>query len=212
MIRTSLALFLLVLSFSAVFARRTCGTHELTAAKQRQVDDDIARAYAANKFTNSQAGAQIPVYFHVITRDGSTGLLPDSQIDAQMDVLNDAFAAGGWVFYLANVDFTTNPTWWTVSPGTSAETNMKNTLRQGGANALNIYSANLGGGLLGWATFPSSYSSNPAMDGVVILYSSVPGGSADPYNEGDTGTHEVGHWMGLYHLPGWMQWIWRFCR
>lgn len=61
---------------------------------------------------------------------------------------------------------------------------------------LNIWLCNLGGGLLGYATFPGG---SAAVDGVVCLYSTVPGGTAAPYNKGRTATHEVGHWLNLYH-------------
>ena len=181
---------------------RLCATADLDVADRALVEDEVDAYLAAHKndVVASATGGTIPVYWHVINNGSSTanGNIPDSQITSQINVLNAAYASTGWQFNLVSTDRTTNATWYTCSGGT-CETQMKNALRQGSADDLNIYSNNMGGGLLGWATFPSSYNSQPKLDGVVILYSSVPGGTAAPYNLGDTATHEVGHWMGLYH-------------
>lgn len=146
-------------------------------------------------------GGTINVYFHVINKGTGTanGDVTTTQINNQITVLNNAYNPWGWSFNLVSVDRTTNSTWYNSCATGSVESQIKNALRQGTADDLNIYTCNPSGGLLGWATFPSSYSGNPKNDGVVVLYSSLPGGSAAPYNLGDTGTHEVGHWMGLYH-------------
>ncbi|MBA3552293.1 MAG: zinc metalloprotease [Actinobacteria bacterium] len=146
-------------------------------------------------------GGTISVYFHVINKGPglSNGDIPQSMVVDQIDVMNAAFAPTRWKFRLVETTRTTNATWYNMTPGSGAEAQAKAALREGTADDLNIYSANLGGGLLGWATFPSNYDQDPIDDGVVILYSSVPGGGTPNYDEGDTATHEIGHWMGLYH-------------
>ena len=183
---------------TSVSPGRKCATRDLSELELAQAREELAQYSAASVTPHT-----INVYFHIIRK--GTGLangdIPDSQVQAQIDVLNKSYAGAksGLSFKLVSVDRTTNTSWYGVSPETSAETSMKNTLYKGGKGDLNIYTANLGGGLLGWATFPSDYSRYPKDDGVVMLYSSLPGGSAAPYNLGDTATHEVGHWMGLYH-------------
>jgi hypothetical protein len=184
---------------------RLCGTDD-SPERIAKAEKDFAmrrgQLQKAGDTTSNVTGGTINVYYHVI-RQGTgiaNGDVPLSQIQSQIQVLNNAFGGSfGWSFNLVEVTRTTNSRWYNLRSGSKNERDMKNALRRGTADDLNIYSANLQGGLLGWATFPSSYAGNPKMDGVVILYSSVPGGTAAPYNEGDTGTHEVGHWMGLYH-------------
>ena len=143
----------------------------------------------------------INVYFHVIN-DGpapANGNVLDSMLSDQINVLNAAYYNTPFQFKIVAVDRTTNGTWYNMGYGSAAEVQAKNALRKGTAVDLNLYTANLGSNLLGWSTFPWSYASSPKMDGVVLLYSSLPGGSAVPYNLGDTATHEIGHWLGLYH-------------
>jgi hypothetical protein len=151
---------------------------------------------------------RIPVYVHVIRDDNGQGGVTAGQIDAQIAVLNDAFDGGAtgeggaatrYQFDLVSTTTTDNTDWYNMGIGSVAERAAKSNLRAGGADTLNLYIAGIGGGLLGWATFPDSYPGDALYDGVVVLNESLPGGTASPYNEGDTGTHEVGHWLGLYH-------------
>lgn len=179
--------------------RRTCGVKDLTPEEFQVAELERETILKTMELTEMANGGNINVYVHVITNSTGGGNLPDSQINDQISVLNAAYKTGGWSFTLKGKDVTANDQWYTMQPGTPAEKNAKETLRKGSAADLNLYSANIGGGLLGWATFPKDYTKSPLMDGVVILYSSFPGGSATNYDEGDTGTHEVGHWMGLYH-------------
>jgi hypothetical protein len=187
---------------------RSCGTAHPSSKQADEIQGSYERFKGVRGGPQNATGSiTVPVYFHVINRGSGiqNGNVPDHMIRAQIAVLNESFdgrtggAATAFRFELAGVTRTTNEVWYNMGFGSLAEREAKSALRQGGADALNFYTANLGDNLLGWATFPWSYHSKPELDGVVCLFSSLPGGSAEPYDEGDTGTHEVGHWVGLYH-------------
>ena len=184
------------------------GTHadlnSVTRAQQRKMERQFRAALKDVKAPDRGTIVRIQTRFHVIQTDAGAGGVTNTQIDAQMAVLNQAFRGLSspqsnptrFRFRLASVDRTNNTDWYNWSFGDDDQP-AKQALHQGTKRTLNIYTANLGGGLLGYATFP--VPSPLYRDGVVLLNESLPGGTAVPYNEGDTATHEVGHWLNLYH-------------
>jgi len=153
---------------------------------------------------------RIKTIVHVITAEDGTGGVTRQQVRDQMKVINDGFrgrtspaaAATKFRFVLKRVHYVPNDKWfnWPLKPNNTETRTVKQAkrkLHRGGWNTLNVYIANLGNGLLGYATFPQD--GKLKLDGLVVLNESLPGGSAAPYNEGDTATHEIGHWLGLFH-------------
>ncbi|TWD81288.1 pregnancy-associated plasma protein-A [Kribbella amoyensis] len=171
-----------------------------------QVHEDLpaaAKGKAAKTFHQT-----VPVWIHVIT-DGPTGALTSPQIADQIAVLNNTFAGGeggartGFSFRLAGVTRTDNAAWFYANPGGTNENSMKRTLRRGGPETLNFYSTTAGD-YLGWAYLPDIVTKpgKAYLDGVVIDWESIPGTSstyAGRYDQGETATHEVGHWLNLEH-------------
>jgi hypothetical protein len=171
----------------------------------------------------------IPVVVHVVYRT-ATQNISQAQIQSQIDVLNKDYrklntdissvptawqgiAADAEIqFCLAQRDPNGAPTTGINRVQTTVTSFGINgdpvkSSSTGGADAwpssqyLNMWVCNLGGGLLGYAQFPGGAA---ATDGVVIGYNffGTTGAVSAPYNKGRTTTHEVGHWLGLYHIWG----------
>jgi Pregnancy-associated plasma protein-A len=172
---------------------------------------------AVNRLVNGVV--EIPVVVNVLYRT-STENISATQIQSQIDVLNQDFAATNSDysnvpslfqgvragntsirFVLDNVvRRSTNKTSWSTNDAVKKSA-------QGGiaptspTTKLNLWVCNLGGGILGYAQFPGGSS---ATDGVVIdnnAFGTV-GSAAAPFNLGRTATHEVGHWLNLRHIWG----------
>lgn len=188
---------------TAVGARVRCAVPVKTPSEIARISQEADARAKSKRVASLTSVIEVPVHFHVINNGAgiANGDVPDSQIAEQIDVLNKAYTGAHmpYHFTLVSTDRTTNAEWYTARLLTPEETAMKNALHQGNAGELNLYTNNMGAPLLGWATFPSDFDVAPEMDGVVVLFSSLPGGSSAPFDLGHSATHEVGHWIGLYH-------------
>ena len=146
----------------------------------------------------------VPVVFHVIRRTDGTGQISDALLMTQIDVLNEDYLAYGAGapgtntrirFTLAGITRSTNNTWYDDNG------DYYNQLAWDPTRYLNIYT-NSADGFLGYAYVPSGGGVvGNLWDRVVCYWASVgrPGPIGSPYDLGRTATHEVGHYLGLYH-------------
>jgi hypothetical protein len=171
---------------------------------------------------------RLPVVFHVVHQTDDQNV-SDAQIDSQVTVLNEDFRRANadvtqvpavWQdlvadarieFARATEDPDGNPTDGVTRTQTDVtaftdDDAVKSTAK-GGADAwpsdryLNVWVCQLGGGLLGYAQFPGG---PPETDGVVILHSGfgTTGTATAPFDRGRSATHEIGHWLNLFHIGG----------
>lgn len=198
-------------------------------AAKRSAIENFTQNWENNNQSKSAAVITIPVVVHVIYNN-ATQNISDAQVQSQIAVLNKDFrrlntdasntpsawqsiaADAGIEFCLASFDPNGNATNGITRTSTNVTAfsdngdDMKFT-STGGRNAwprdkyLNIWVCNMTGSTLGFTQLPGGPANT---DGVVIgyRYFGTTGTVSSPFNKGRTATHEVGHWLNLYHVWG----------
>jgi hypothetical protein len=145
--------------------------------------------------------AQEPLFFSTHSPlHCSPGAIPASRLIAQTAVLNAAYNAYGFSFVLHEIIRHTNDAYYQGCFTKATEIAMKNEYAVDPTKFLNFYTCSPAENILGYATFPEDYPESSKLHGVVVLDETLPGGSAAPTNLGDTGTHEVGHYLGMMNF------------
>jgi hypothetical protein len=198
---------------------RRCGTRSVHPELALRPPSDCSLSETTIRPEYAPAGHplyRIPVVVHVLRTTGGTGELSDAMIQSQIDVLNEDFRARVGTLGAngndARIEFalaTTDPNGQPAS-GITRSTNNNwfndigtyyDTLAWDTTRYLNVYTNNASGYLGYVPDLPAGGIVGHTQDRVVILWSAF-GRNAPigpPYDLGRTATHEIGHYLGLYH-------------
>lgn len=195
-----------------------CGWRQMAGSQTKATSDCSSSNTNPAAGFDPAAGAsyRIPVVVHIIESSTGSGKISDALVHSQIQILNEDFNAlagslgqNGYdakiEFYLATTDPNGNPTTGITRTVNSTWYNDSGdywtSLAWDTRNYLNIYT-NTAGGNLGYAYVPSGGGVvGNTWDRVVIYWASfgLNAPIGPPYNLGRTVTHEVGHYLGLYH-------------
>ncbi|KAF2733291.1 hypothetical protein EJ04DRAFT_565208 [Polyplosphaeria fusca] len=139
----------------------------------------------------TRAATQIDAYVHVLVSKKPSDP-PKPLVQDKIDFLNKNFKPWGYQFNLAGVNPVVNATWAADIPG--AKESMP-TLHKGNYQTLNVYMVEGAGA--GVCSLPASGTDPISKDKLLTDGCIVPWG---PSTNATTLTHEVGHWMGLFHV------------
>ncbi|WP_440947450.1 zinc metalloprotease [Methanosarcina sp. T3] len=204
-------------------------TESESYARERNQIENLTLAYKTGLRAVSRTGiVRIPVVVHVVWNKEVQNI-SDAQVQSQIDVLNEDFrksnpdisqvpgiwknltADFGIEFFLATKgpdgNSTSGITRTQTSEGSFGTDDRVKSTSAGGKDPwptdryLNIWVCQLRGGLLGYAQFPGGPAGT---DGVVITHTGfgTTGTARPPFEKGRTATHEIGHWLNLYHIWG----------
>lgn len=218
-----------ILPTISTIAHRSCATQEVLEAQLKADPTLATKMEAIEEFTArvtknpsafkllSTGVVQIPVVVNVVYNKDVENISL-SQIQSQIDILNADYSGTNKdinkvpKYFTAvkagdvNVRFILDTVIRVLTKKTSFSTNDGVKKSAGGGIAptspltkLNMWTCNLGNGILGYAQFPGG---NPATDGVVILYNAFGLTNLVPYDKGRTANHEIGHWFNLRHIWG----------
>jgi PKD repeat protein len=198
---------------------RPCGfdafNNPVIMQKSMQVIDNAIANRSANSTESSDSIRWVPVVVHVIHNDGSENI-SEAQIESQIMIMNEDFGKilgtngdGNGVdtkvrFCLAKIDpqgRCTNGIVRIKSELTVHQQYQRALLKElsfwDNTRYLNIYVVrSINGGVGGYASFPGG---PPSEDGIVVrndLFGDIGTGKA---GLGRTATHELGHWLGVFH-------------
>ncbi len=182
---------------------------------EQQIQAAIWRNSTHNSSRTSHDVFMIPIVVHII-HEGGFENISDAQVESQIQILNEDYGKmtgtngdGNGVdthvrFCLANKDPSGNCTNGIVrikSPLANHQSYQRALLKElsfwDNDRYLNIYVVkNINGNVGGYSSFPGG---PPDEDGVVVRHNLFGNTGTASSGVGRTTTHELGHWLGLYH-------------